>query len=300
MTAQVAGAFHPIRPSGHLVITLPPPSLTPLTPAHLPALLRALRREPVSNLFLLHLARRTGLRPSQGGPAFYGHLDDRGEVLGAGAFGATLLAWSPLPETLPLLCDEALRRKGRWKSLLGDARTLDPLWAGLEREAGRPLENHTEDWMALPRDGFAPSPAPLDVRVASEKDLPRILPLRFAMQEEEDRILTSEDRERVRRRCRESIRDGHLFYVEDEGEVVFTAAFSADPPEAAQISSVFTRADRRGRGIASRALSPLIDRAFQTSERVSLFVLPDNAPAQAVYRKLGFRRFATARSIRVR
>lgn len=274
-------------------------SLIPLTPSHLPELLRVLRSEPVSNLFLLHLARRTGLRSSRGNPVFYGHLDDQGRMLGAGAFGSTLLAWAVRPETIPLLCAEALRRRGQWRAMLGEARSIDPLWAALEPEIGPPQENHVEDWMVLPRADFHPFPSPHAVRVATEAQLPGILRLRFAMQEEEGFDLAAEGRERVRRRCRESIRDGHLFYVEEAGEVVFTAAFSASTPEATQISSVFTRADCRGRGIATGALSVLCTRALRGSERASLFVLPGNISAQAVYRKLGFRRFATARSIRI-
>jgi predicted GNAT family acetyltransferase len=276
-------------------------SFSLLSPPHLPDLLRALQKDPVPNVFLLHLARRTGLSPDRGGTAFYAHRDSSGEIVGVGAFGATLLAWSPLQETLSLIVGEALRRKGEWRTLLGDARYIDPLWDSLRPHVPPPVEDHLEDWMALARSEFRPAPSSLQVRIAGEADLPRILPLRFAMQTElEPRTLSAPDRERVRRRCRESIRDGHLFYMEEGKEVVFTAAFSAATPEVTQVSSVFTRADRRGRGIATGALSTLCAHALKTSERVSLFVLPSNAPATRLYRRLGFRPHASARSIRLR
>ncbi|MBW3622207.1 MAG: DUF4081 domain-containing protein, partial [Armatimonadetes bacterium] len=103
----------------------------PLTPPHLPDLLRALQTEPVTNVFLLHLARRTGLR-AHGGTDFYGHRDEKGRLIGAGAFGPTLLPWAPRPETAALIADEARRRWGQWRALLGEARSIDSLWERLK------------------------------------------------------------------------------------------------------------------------------------------------------------------------
>jgi ribosomal protein S18 acetylase RimI-like enzyme len=258
-----------------------------------------LRQDPVPNVFLLHLAYKTGLRTGRTGVAFLGHFEKE-RLLGAGAFGGSLLAWGTGQETLSLLKDEALRRQNRWQSLLGDNRVIGPLWNLLAPYMDPPSEDRTELWLSLPPERFRPSPTSIKVRPAREYDLQNVFQLRLGLHEEPGgRRLSMEDRNRLRKRCRDSIRDGVMFVAEAEGDLVFMAVFSATTPEVTQISSVFTHRDYRGRGIATHALSFLCRYALQRSERVSLFVSENNAPARHIYEKLGFERSALARSIRL-
>jgi predicted GNAT family acetyltransferase len=63
---------------------------------------------------------------------------------------------------------------------------------------------------------------------------------------------------------------------------------SALTPEAAQVSGVYTPPERRNRGYAKRGLAELCIRLLERSRAVCLFVNDFNAPAIAVYRRLGF------------
>ena len=67
---------------------------------------------------------------------------------------------------------------------------------------------------------------------------------------------------------------------------------SATTPDAAQVSGVYTPPERRNRGLARRALSELCMRLFDRSRIVCLFVNDFNAPALALYRRLGFKTLA--------
>jgi predicted GNAT family acetyltransferase len=90
------------------------------------------------------------------------------------------------------------------------------------------------------------------------------------------------------RRAEEDCRDGHTWVWRDARGLVFRASVSALTTEAAQISGVYTPPEFRNQGIAQRALAELCTRLMERTRRACLFVNRINAPAIAVYRRLGF------------
>jgi predicted GNAT family acetyltransferase len=92
-----------------------------------------------------------------------------------------------------------------------------------------------------------------------------------------------------RRRVEEQCRDGHTYLWKDREGLCFRASVSAVTADAAQISGVYTPPERRNQGFARRGLAELCARLFEHSRAVCLFVNDFNAPALAVYRRLGFR-----------
>lgn len=94
------------------------------------------------------------------------------------------------------------------------------------------------------------------------------------------------------RRVEEECRDGWTWVVRDEQGLSFRAGISAITAQTAQISGVYVPPTRRGQGIARRALGELCARLLLRAPNVCLFVNLVNAPALAVYRRLGFRELA--------
>jgi ribosomal protein S18 acetylase RimI-like enzyme len=90
------------------------------------------------------------------------------------------------------------------------------------------------------------------------------------------------------KRVEEECRDGFTHIWLDRVGLCFRSSVSALTPEAAQVSGVYTPPERRNRGYAKRGLAELCIRLLERSRAVCLFVNDFNAPAIAVYRRLGF------------
>ena len=83
----------------------------------------------------------------------------------------------------------------------------------------------------------------------------------------------------------------------DDGVIRFKAEASAWTPSAVQLQQVWTDPEARGRGDASRALRDLIRLLLERVPTVCLFVRPENAPALALYDRIGMERTHTYRSL---
>ncbi|MFM7231483.1 MAG: GNAT family N-acetyltransferase [bacterium] len=99
------------------------------------------------------------------------------------------------------------------------------------------------------------------------------------------------------RRVEEECRDGWTWLVRDARGLAFRAGLSALTRDAAQVSGVYVPPDRRGQGLATRALRELCARLLERARHVCLFVNTVNGPALAVYRRLGFRTHAAWASV---
>jgi len=90
------------------------------------------------------------------------------------------------------------------------------------------------------------------------------------------------------RRTEEDCRDGHTYVWRDARGLVFRASVSALTADAAQVSGVWTAPEWRNQGVARRGLAELCARLLLRSREVCLFVNDGNAPAIALYHRLGF------------
>jgi len=134
---------------------------------------------------------------------------------------------------------------------------------------------------------FEPLP---ELRRAQREDFDLLLETgaRLRLEELEEDPLVA-DPIGYRTRVEEECRDGYTQVWIDGDGLCFRASVSACTPDAAQVSGVYTPPGRRNRGIARRALSEMCSRLFERSRTLCLFVNEQNAPALAVYRRMGFR-----------
>ncbi|HEV2089292.1 MAG TPA: GNAT family N-acetyltransferase [Cryptosporangiaceae bacterium] len=254
----------------------------------------ALAADPVSAVFVAGRVAAYGISRWRLGAQLWGYAP-HGTVEGLCFSGANLIPLSVDPEAVSAFGSMA-REQGRvCSSIVGPAAAVLPLWADLAPMWGRPREMRTCQPLlataAVPR-----VPADPAVRRATLADFDALLPACVAMYTEEVGVspLDWDGGSGYRARVTGLIRAGRCFVRTEGGEVVFKAELGAVSRRAAQVQGVWVRPDRRGEGIATRAMAAVVAAALEsTAPIVSLYVNDYNAPARAVYERCGFTRVGT-------
>ncbi len=267
-------------------------SVERLGPQDLIEVFSFLDREPVLNVYLAALTLRDGLsRPRD---EYWGARID-GELAGLVHLGAQSGAVLPVADSLAAfgaLAEQARARLGalpRRFQVIGPRAGVAAFAEAFAAAGLSPRIHRAQIYMAVGRGGLAATEALPELRPARPGDYEAVYQSGAELRAEE----LDEDPRRVdsagyARRVEEECRDGYTWVWCDERGLVFRASVSALTGDAAQVSGVYTDPAHRSRGIARRALGELCSRLLEKSASVCLFVNDFNAPAIAVYRRLGF------------
>ena len=268
-------------------------SIDRLGPQDLVEVFGFLDQDAVLNVYLLALALRDGLASPR--DEFWGVRRDDTLValLHLGSQSGAALPVGDDPAALRLLADQlALRRSflPRRFQVIGPRRAVAEMVTRLDRDGVAPRIRRDQCYMSLPADRLAPFEPVPELRRAAREDHGIVYEsganLRTEELEEDPRHA---DPAGYARRTEDECRDGYTHLWTDDAGLRFRASVSAVTPDAAQVSGVYTPPERRNRGFARRGLSELCRRLFVRSRNVCLFVNEFNAPAIAVYRRIGFR-----------
>lgn len=137
---------------------------------------------------------------------------------------------------------------------------------------------------------------PTPVRRATRDDVEALTIAAASMHREEMGDPMPVDPGAWRSRMRALVDLGWSWVWLERGTVVFKAELSAWTPEAVQIQGVYTHPGKRGRGVATAALSHMCRAILDQVPVCSLYVNHENETALRLYARLGFRRtgdFAT-------
>jgi len=252
-----------------------------------------LDRDPVENVYLVSLVLRDGLSASR--DEYW--LARRGDTMAGllclgGSIGAVLPVGED-PATLAVIAERAAERIAllpRRFQVVGPREAADAIVERLRRAGIAPRLQRPQTYMAVPRGDLPIVPALPELRVAQPADYDLVFrsgaELRAEELEEDPRTA---DPEGYARRVQAECREGYTYLWVEDGALRFRASLSALTADALQISGVYTPPAWRNRGFARRGVAELCARFFDRARAACLFVNDTNAPALAVYRRLGFR-----------
>jgi ribosomal protein S18 acetylase RimI-like enzyme len=252
-----------------------------------------LDRDPVVNAYLVALVLRDGLGALRDE---YWVARRRGTLAGLVCLGGSSGAVLPVgddPAALAALAECVAERivvVPRRFQVVGPRAAVATVVARL-REAGlAPRIELSQTYMAVERSGLPPFERLAQLRPARPEDYDLVhrtgAELRAEELEEDPRRADPED---YARRVEEECRQGYTYLWLADGALRFRASLSALTADAVQISGVFVPPEQRNRGLARRGLAELCARLFAQTRVACLFVSDSNAPAIAVYQRLGFR-----------
>jgi predicted GNAT family acetyltransferase len=259
-------------------------------------------RDPIVNAVLAARLRASdSITASRLGGDLVGvdDADDRRQLIAACFCGGNLLPVGGRERNWEALGHYLGSRRRTSTSLIGRAEAVEVLWPVLARYWGAArLVRSAQPLLSVDRpSGVTPDP---DVRPARIEELDRYLPAAIAMFNEELLVEPPGGAAKtlLRGRLAELVNGGQAFVRFDRrGQVAFKAEIGAVSAATCQVQGVWVRPDLRGRGLATPAMSAVIDHALRLAPSVSLYVNDFNLPARAVYDKLGMRQVATLSTV---
>ena len=226
------------------------------------------------------------------------HRDRRGRVNGLIYFGAQVVIAADDDSALDAFAIETRKHRGL-RSFVGPKDAVDGLWARVERWHPQPVIVRDEQPLyVLARDALrtAASGAAApdgEVRRARTGDAELVA-------ENSGRMILGElgydpraNRSGFIAAVRRAIAQGVWWVYVVDGELRFQLNVGPRSAATAQLQGVWTPPEQRGKGYAKAALGAIARQLLTTEASLSLYVNGFNAPAIALYERLGFRRTGT-------
>lgn len=231
--------------------------------------------------------------PESGRPVVLGYYR-AGRLASALMLGANLVPIATDDESRAALVSALVRSGRRCSSIVGPADQVLPLWERLEPYWGRAREvRPVQPLLSI----GGPPLAPVDpsVRPVPIDRLDDYLPASVAMFTEEVGVdpRAGGMAKLYRDRVADLLRAGRAFARWQDDRVLFKAELGAVTRRAAQVQGVWVDPAWRGRGHGVAGVAAVVAHGLRIAPIVTLYVNSFNAPALAVYRRVGFQRVGT-------
>ena len=256
--------------------------------------------DPITTLYLRSLVHEFGVAPTRRTEhgRFYGARRD-------GALAAVLFlgnsrnftTYGRLTDVASLVRRTLDNEEGP-RLFVGPAEHADLCRIALAHGRSVPFVDRDQPYYVLvPSDLSASDPLP--IRRATRDDLDQVTMAQAAMTEEDLGIpRTHLDLGRLRQISRSRIQAGKVWVVMEGKDLLFKTEEAARTPDGVVVGGVFTHAEYRGRGLATRGLAAWAQVLFaQGVQHVALHVNARNAPAIKAYERVGFRPHSMLRLI---
>ena len=251
--------------------------------------LEALDRNPVRDVFIASRIIHDGALTAFGPSPLWGAFDG-GQLRGLLHVGPNLV-----PATDDRAACEALAAAAGGlyptRMVVGERVTVELLWSRIGPSYPAPREVRRRQFVyavepdLLVRDTGGRGLA----RLAERSDEDRVLKLSAAMYTEEmGENPMARDPDGYRRRVRMLISRGWTYVYERAGQLQFKMDVGCASHHSAQIQGVFVPPELRGHGVGTTAMAACCDLALDRHPNLSLYVNDFNAPAVALYERIGF------------
>ena len=258
-----------------------------------PLALEALDRNPVRDVFIasriLHDGALTSLGPSPLWGAF-----EQGQLRGLLHVGPNLVPATEDEDACEALATAA---GGLYptRMVVGERHTVELLWTLIGPSFPAPREVRRRQFVyAVDPDRLIGDPhgrPPGMARLAERSDEDRVLKLSAAMYTEEmGENPMARDPDGYRRRVLMLISRGWTYVYEAAGKLQFKMDVGCASHQTAQIQGVYVPPELRGHGVGTTAMAACCDLALDRHPNLSLYVNDFNAPAVALYERIGFQR----------
>jgi predicted GNAT family acetyltransferase len=182
------------------------------------------------------------------------------------------------------------------RMIVGEEDAVGELWDAVRTRLPDPLDDRPGQ--PVYRLDEPPEPGDSGVRAATLDDLDLLVPSAAEAYREEVGIdAYARDPALFEWRTRVQVEQGRSWLWREEGRILFKAEASAWTETAVQLQQVWVDPELRGRGYATRALADLCRLLLASTPTVCLFVRPENAPAIALYERIGMRETLRYRSL---
>lgn len=263
-------------------------STDPLGPPDAGALRALLTKDPAHNLHFLGLLEEFGfVTPSDDGRFAYYGFQRQGELTAAlfvGNRGSLVVPAATHDGDLAQLC-ESLAGKVQLRACVGDRAHVQ---AVLRAFGGKtPKLDRELRLFKVSADDLGPFTNPT-LRLATEADLPRLLPLAAGtVREIFSRDPLVEDTLAFEDRVRQRVRGRRTYVLEEAGALVFKIDVGPRSQFGAELEGLFTSADERCKGHATLSLGQICRHLLSSIPRLVLRV-PEESPIARMARKVGF------------
>lgn len=259
-----------------------------LGPKHLEALKTLLAKDPTHNLYLLGVLEEFGIvcDPARAPFAFHGRFTqtDLNAVLFVGGTGGLVI-----PSAGPLAAITELARSlsdtVRLKSCIGEKMLVDVLVQHLH---GQVKFSKQQRLYSVSADDLGPFTNPL-LRVATEADLPKLIPLAAAcVREMHERDPLADDPDGFELRVKQRVMTKRTYVLEEAGNLVFKLDIGSRSQFGAELEGIFTTPASRGKGVATLCLGQISRFLLSSLPRLTIRIDDTNSAFASIARKVGY------------
>jgi predicted GNAT family acetyltransferase len=266
-----------------------PHSIEMLGPKHLEALKQLLGKDPTHNLYLLGVLEEFGVvcDPTRAPFAFHGRFTQEGELTAAvfvgGSGGLVIPSAGPMNAITELA--KALAPTVKLKSAIGEKMLVDVLVQHLSAQV---KFSKTQRLYSVSADDLGPFTNPL-LRVATEADVPKLVPLAAAcVKEMHERDPMEDDPEGFALRVKQRVMTRRTYVLEENGALVFKLDIGSRSQYGAELEGLFTVPEERGKGHATLCLGQMSRFLLSSLPRLTVRVDDGNSAFASIARKVGY------------